>query len=57
MLKFCYEHWDKNKSTLEQRLRTCGRLSRCYYKDLLQMTVECVLNNNDLGYKWDVMIF
>lgn len=58
MLKYCYKKWYENESILEERLRTCGRLSVCEYMDLLKMTVECILNRNDQGedeqgMKWD----
>lgn len=53
MLKYCYKKWEENKSILEERLRTCGQLSRCGYVDLLKMTVECILNSNEQGVKWD----
>ena len=53
MLKYCYEKWIENKSILEERLRTCGQLSRCDYVDLLKMTVECILNKNEQGMLWD----
>lgn len=52
MLKYCYEKWDKNKGVLEEKLRKTD-LSMVGYLDLLRLTVECILNDNEYGLKWD----
>jgi hypothetical protein len=52
MLKYCYEKWNKNRSKLEEALRKTD-LSRVEYRDLLVLTVENILNDNDYPcYKW-----
>lgn len=52
MLKYCYEKWDKNKSVLEEKLRKTD-LSRVAYLDILKLTVDCILNDDEFGLKWD----
>ena len=53
MLKYCYEKWDKNKGKLEEALRKTD-LSRVSYRELLILTVENILNDDEYhDYDWD----
>lgn len=53
MLKYCYEKWNKNKDKLEAALRKTD-ISRVEYRDLLVLTVENILNDEDdyVGPTW-----
>lgn len=51
MLKYCYEKWNKNRNKLEEALRKTD-LSQVEYRDLLVLTVENILNDDDYGPKW-----
>lgn len=54
MLKYCYEKWNENKHILEAKLRQTD-LSCIDYKDLLAITVVCILNNGEyLDHTWNV---
>lgn len=52
MIKYCYDQWNKNKYMLEAALRETD-ISRVEYKDLLVLTVENILNDDDYGPKWN----
>lgn len=54
MLKYCYEKWDKNKDKLEEALKKTD-LSRVEYRDLIVLTVEHILkDDDDYGYyQWN----
>lgn len=48
MLKYCYDKWNKNKHILETKLREID-LSQTSYRELLAITVDCILNG-DIDY-------
>lgn len=55
MLKYCYDKWNKNQHILESKLREID-LSQTDYLDLLALTVETILNDNNnenCEPKWD----
>lgn len=52
MLRYCYEKWNKNRSTLEKKLRETN-LCGVNYLDLLKLTVKCIFNDDAFDVKWD----
>ena len=50
MLKICKDKWDKNQSKLLQNLMERTDLNKCYYKTLVELTFESIMNEeNDMN--------
>ena len=57
MIKYCLEKWDKNKTVLENEIRTnYKKYMTCNYSELVEAVVNFVLNdeNNLHCSRWDV---
>ena len=52
MLKACVKQWDKNKGRLEQVFRRVSGWNNCTYRQLVEVLVRFVLNDND-QYDWE----
>lgn len=53
MIKHCLKKWEENKNVLENKLKTSTGLNECEYRDLVELVVRFVLNNDDDGITWD----
>lgn len=52
MLKYCYEKWNKNKDKLENALRNDTKIGHHSYSDLLKITVDHILNDDENYRIW-----
>ncbi|MGL4801881.1 MAG: hypothetical protein ACRC18_06420 [Cetobacterium sp.] len=53
MLKFCKEQWAKNESKLRKVLEVNKSIDYCDYGYLVKLTVEHILNDNDVDEEWN----
>lgn len=56
MIKYCLEKWDKNKTALENEIRTNNKKYKtCAYIELVKSVVKYVLNDENNSYcsLWD----
>lgn len=57
MTNYCFRKWNSNRKVLEEQLKTID-IQNVNYKDLVKITIECILNEisegNNSDPTWDV---